>query len=201
MPSGVQISSCRNCAIVRPSDPAQDLAVDVAVVERVIGRALTDRKHRLQRGDAAAHTIPVRQPVGRVADRRLRHTRLVRQRMAKGGGLLAVLPELRPHLHDRHVVTELVLLDEQVHARGGDALRRRRQHEHRVAVDRRLLRFVSHAGPGVDDELAVQVGGDLQPDLGACRPRSSRARRAPCRWRRWTQSAQLPLALRASPRR
>jgi hypothetical protein len=101
----------------RPAvDAAQDLAVDVAEVQRVVGRSLADGVDGLQRRDAARHPIPIGQPVGRVADRRLRHAGLVCERVAQRCRLLAVLSELRPHLHDRHVVAEAVLLDQQVHA-------------------------------------------------------------------------------------
>ena len=48
MPSGLQISSCRNWAMRAAIDTAQDLAIDVAVIERVVGGPLADRIHRLQ---------------------------------------------------------------------------------------------------------------------------------------------------------
>ena len=68
-------------------DTAQDLAVDVAVVQRMVGGALADREHRCQVGDAAAHLVPVGQPVWRVTDWRLRDTGLVAKRVTQGRGL------------------------------------------------------------------------------------------------------------------
>ena len=41
-------------------DTAQDLAVDVAVVQGVVRRALADREHRREVRDAAAHAVPIR---------------------------------------------------------------------------------------------------------------------------------------------
>ena len=146
---------------------AQDLAVDVAVVQRVVGRALADREHRHEIGDAATHAVPVGQPFRRVADRRLRNAGLVGQGHAQRRVLFAVRAELGPHLDDRHVVAEPVLLDAEVQARGRDALRRRREHEQGVAVDRLAGGGIGHAGPRVDDELAVEVGGHLQADFGS----------------------------------
>jgi hypothetical protein len=56
-----------------------------------------------------------------------------------------------------------------VHARGGNTLGRGREHEQRVAVDGLAPRGIGEACPRVDNELAVEVRGYLQPDLGRVR--------------------------------
>jgi hypothetical protein len=92
----------------------ENLTVDVPVIQRVIRRALADREHRREIRDAAAHPIPVGQPFRRIAHRRLRHTGLMSHGMAERRILFAVRTELGPHLDDRHVVREAVLLDAEV---------------------------------------------------------------------------------------
>ena len=80
-------------------------------------------------GDAAAHSVPVGQPFRRIAHRRLRYTGLMGQGHAQRRALFAVRAEFGPHVDDRQVVAQAVLLDAKMHARGRDALGRRRQHE------------------------------------------------------------------------
>src|SRR5215212_2666672 len=56
-------------------------------------------------------------------------------------------------------------LDECVDGGRRDALAGRLDVDQRVAVDWSATLGIGHAGPGLGDELAVEVGGHLDPDL------------------------------------
>ena len=79
--------------------------------------------------------------------------------------LLAVGREGRPDVRHRRVVVELTPLRKQVRDGRRDALRYREGDENGVAVDRAACRDVGDPRPGIDDELAAVVGGNLEPDL------------------------------------
>ena len=181
-------------------DAAQDLAVDVAVVQRVVGGALADREHRRQGRRCRGTCCPSRRASRACSRQASVGRRSDAPAHAQRGCLLAVSAKFGPDLDDRHVVIELVLFDEDMHARRRHAFGRRRQHEQRVAVDRLLRRFVGQTGPGIDDQLAIQIRSDLEADLRSCLSPVPRAWPGPSRWRQISEPG-LPRNTRHGGRR
>src|SRR5689334_5846954 len=75
--------------------------------------------------------------------------------------------ELGPIAGDRAIVVEGTPIRQYGGAGGGNTLAGRGQHEQRVAVYRPGLSRIGQTSPGVDHEVTVQVGGNLQADFGA----------------------------------
>ena len=74
--------------------------------------------------------------------------------------MLAGLGELGPVAGHRRVQVELAALDELVHAGTGQALGAGQHGGQRVHLPRARAFGVSRAGPQVDDQFAVDPGGD-----------------------------------------
>src|SRR5579859_4403599 len=97
-------------ADVATVDAADNLSDDVAVVQRRVCSPLAGLEHGCQVGDATTHAVPIAEPVGRVADRRLGHAAALRHGLAHGHPVLAVRAKLRPVAADRPIVVELALV-------------------------------------------------------------------------------------------
>ena len=82
--------------------------------------------------------------------------------MADEGARFPALGKFRPVLGDRVVVGELALLGQDVDGGRGDAFADGVDGEEGVRRDRRASGGIGHAGPGVDDEVAAVVDGDLE---------------------------------------
>ena len=80
------------------------------------------------------------------------------QELADRDAFLARGRELRPVRRDRLFVVDQTAIDEPVHRRRDDALRRGEAHGHRVGLPRSAS-AVASTGPGVDYELAAVVHG------------------------------------------
>ena len=114
-----------------------------------------------------AHGVPVGHGLGCDAIGHLGDADPVGEGVADRGVLLAALGELGPVRGDGLVVGDDAALDEHVDGGGGHALGAGEGGEERAPVDGAGGLNIGEAGPGVDDELAVVVGGDLEPHLDA----------------------------------
>ena len=85
--------------------------------------------------------------------------------VANRGVLLATLGELGPVRGDGLVIGEHATLDEHVDGGSGHALRAGEGGEERAPVDGAGGLDIGEASPGIDDELAVVVGSDLESHL------------------------------------
>jgi hypothetical protein len=89
------------------------------------------------------------------------------QYMPDGCPLFVARAELWPVGNNRLVVVDLSQFRQPVHARRGNAPGRGQQHEQGIALHRWPRPLVGQASPGIDDQLTVEVRGDLETDLGS----------------------------------
>ena len=146
-------------------DPADQLAGEPAVCERVIAVGAARHPHRLlcgERGDDGVHGDDVVERQRRVD---VRQPALVAQQLRDRDRLLALRRELRPVRGDGGVVVDLARLDELGHTGRGSTLRRREHELERVLVPRPAGRPVGYAGPDVDLAVAVDVQRERRAEL------------------------------------
>src|SRR5215217_1569938 len=173
-----------------------DATEDPTVGQGVIARDLAGGPEGGQGGDPVAHRGPVDHVVEGGARRHLRDARDVAESVADEDALFAVLAEFRPVLGDRIVVADLALLGQDVQGGRGDPFADGVDREERIRRDRRAQGRVGDTGPGIDDEFAVVVDGDLESDLLARCDEIVEHRLNGCLWvrHRFPLSCQLPVA-------
>ena len=169
-PSGPAISSATNCLSGVPRDPPDDLADEVALVERVVARRRARLPPRRLRGEPRRPSSPSRtcprptngwsQPeTPEVCDIRCRTSTPSLPFAANSGQYFA----------DRRVDVELAAVDQDERGQAGHRLRGRPDVDDRVLGPRRRPLDVGAAAPDVDDGLAVEVDGHRRAELLAAR--------------------------------
>ena len=138
-------------------DPAQQLAFVVAEGDRVIGlpRARLPGRFLASQHDRQPIEVGDQTPVRLLIEGK--QTRLMRQQLADGDSLLALLGELRPVGGDAFLVVEPApgMGERQRHRR--QALGGRVDENHGVLFPRLAGRLVPHTAPQVNDLLAPVV--------------------------------------------
>src|SRR5204863_8406871 len=96
------------------------------------------------------------------ARRQLRNAGCVRQDVSDGYLGFPVGAEGWPVVGDRGVEVDSASLGEEVDGGGDHAFATREADEQRAAIDCPLSAGVGQARPGVEDQLSIQVGGNLE---------------------------------------
>src|SRR5262249_41481037 len=99
--------------------------------------------------------------------RHVRDARRMAERVAYSDLALAVLSKFRPIIADAVLAAQFAALGQQMHQRRRDAFGRGEDRKECVAVNRSLRVAVGDSGPGIDDQLAEMVGGELDSRLAA----------------------------------
>ena len=154
-------------------DPPDDLALEVALRDRVVALGGPGLPPRLLGGEQGGGLVPVVEGVG--GDRRVPHRQAghVAHHVTYEHAGLAVGRELGPHRGDGGVQVELVLVGEHQQGQRSHGLGVRPDVDDRVALPRRGGPVtgsggvrVDGAGPQVDDELALDRHRDRRPGVG-----------------------------------
>ncbi|MEX2080541.1 MAG: hypothetical protein WEC33_02910 [Dehalococcoidia bacterium] len=87
--------------------------------------------------------------------------------LGDGDGALAMLGEFGPVLRDGGVVVDDAAVGKDVEGGGGDTFSGGEAGEQRVGLHRARVPGAEGAGPGIHDESAALVRGDLDADLTA----------------------------------
>ncbi|GAB3941019.1 hypothetical protein GCM10029976_059650 [Kribbella albertanoniae] len=142
-----------------PGRTADDVVDEVAEREAVIPGLRPRLPGQRLFSDQARDELLIGDLVRRQPRGEERHPGAVLQHLPNRDHVLAVLAEGRPELSDAIVVPDESAIDQDVDDGRADPLADREDREERVRT--------SGPRPGVDDQLTVQTGRDLQPAFAA----------------------------------